>query len=69
MKRKQVCISLGIILLIILPISQGESSIQDNREQCKEGYSGLVCYPIDCCGKFVQCVNGVVYPPQVSLFE
>ena len=38
----------------------------DNREQCTSSFSGIVCYPIDCCNRFVQCVNGVLYPPQDS---
>ena len=42
-------------------------SASDNRDQCKAGFSGIVCYPIDCCNRFVQCVDGVLYPPQVAL--
>ena len=43
-----------------------EEEVNDNRGQCVPGYSGIICYPIDCCHRFVQCVNGVIYPPQVE---
>ena len=54
------------ILLLLVQISLGEEEVNDNRGQCVPGYSGIICYPIDCCHRFVQCVNGVIYPPQVE---
>lgn len=46
----------------------GFSESSDNRDQCSSNYEGIVCYPIDCCFKYVQCINGHIYPPQVYLF-
>ena len=60
MKGRTESIWFGIVLLSVFV-----KSASDNRGQCTKSFSGIVCYPVDCCGWFVQCVNGVLYPPQV----
>ena len=52
-----------VLLFYLLSFALSEET--DNRGQCTAGYSGIVCYPIDCCNRFVQCVDGVIHPPQV----
>ena len=64
-----------LLLLIICVVSQQATATAtatatttrnpDNRDQCTMTFSGIVCYPVDCCGQFVRCENGVLYPPQV----
>lgn len=54
-----------VCLLSILCASHASDEVNDNRNQCTSSFEGIVCYPIDCCGSFVQCINGALYPPQV----
>lgn len=51
------------VLFILLSLVVAE---EDNRYKCTSTYSGAICYPVDCCDKFVLCEKGKIYPPQVS---
>lgn len=64
---KPCLLSVAFFMLLCVIIACAEETISDNRNQCSADYSGIVCYPIDCCSKYVQCVNGVLYPPQVII--
>ena len=67
----KVFFQLCLLLLTICVVSQETitspktTKNSDNRDQCTMTFSGIVCYPVDCCGQFVRCENGVFYPPQV----
>ena len=65
----KVIFQLCLLLLIVCVISQETTTTTtrntDNRDQCTMTFSGIVCYPVDCCEQFVRCENGVLYPPQV----
>ena len=56
-----------LFLLLFANWGAAEEEVNDNRGQCVPGFSGIVCYPIDCCYMFVQCVDGILYPPQVPI--
>lgn len=64
---KPCLLSVTRFMLLCVIIACAKETVSDNRDQCSADYSGIVCYPIDCCNKYVQCVNGVLYPPQVVM--